>query len=183
MEKLIKPKFKVGDIIQNKDGDKVEITHIEMDDECYWYLSKITNGLGSISFKNQHDWELVTYQVGDHFIHPTDPELFVITEIRGYGNYKIQKLCGSSYVINEHDLHKYLKVSKWNPKWFKPFDKVLVRDSQHDYWSVALFSHIGNNEIYPYIASCTKFKYCIPYNVETKHLVGTTLEEPEFYKI
>ena len=32
---------------------------------------------------------------------------------------------------------------------------------------------------------CTAFgdyKYCIPYNDDTKHLVGTTKEAPEFYR-
>ena len=182
LKKLITPKFKVGDIIQDKDSYNVKITAID-EDGFYEYESLIVKGMGTITFKEQDDWVLVEYQVGDHFIHPTDPKLFVITEIRGYGNYRIQNFRGSSYVINEHNLHEYLRVSKWNPKWFKPFDKVLVRDSQYDSWVATLFSHIGNNEIYPYIASCTKFKYCIPYNVETKHLVGTTLEEPEFYKI
>lgn len=183
LEVLITPNFKVGNIIQDKDSYKVKITAVNTEDKFYEYESVIAKGIGTITFNDQYDWNLVEYQVGDHFIHPTDPKLFVITEIRGYGNYRIQNFRGSSYIINEHNLHEYLRVSKWNPKWFKPFDKVLVRDSQYDSWVATLFSHIGNNEIYPYIASCTKFKYCIPYNVETKHLVGTTLEEPEFYKI
>jgi hypothetical protein len=125
----------------------------------------------------------VEYQVGDHFIHPTDPELFIITEIRSYDIYKIQKLRGSSYVINKYDLHKYSKVNKWNPEWFKPFDKVLVRNHKNTSWTATLFSHICNSKEYPYKTSYTNTKYCIPYNFETKYLVGTTLEEPEFYKL
>ena len=33
-----------------------------------------------------------------------------------------------------------------------------------------------------YIASCCSYTFCIPYNDETKHLLGTTYEAPEFYK-
>lgn len=181
--KLNIPNFNIGDIIQDKDSYKVKITAIDIEDRFYTYESLIAKGIGAITFKEQDDWELVTYQVGDHFIHPTDPKLFVITEIRGYGNYRIQNFRGSSYVINEHNLHEYLRVSKWNPKWFKPFDKVLVRDNQYATWIATLFSHIGDSEHYPYVTTYINTKYCIPYNIETKHLVGTTLEEPEFYKL
>ena len=55
----IEPNFKVGDIIQDNEGYKVEITSVEIDDECYMYLSKIANGIGAIDFKNQHEWVLV----------------------------------------------------------------------------------------------------------------------------
>lgn len=59
LEKLIIPKFKVGDIIQDKTGYKVKITEVNIEDECYGYESLIINGLGSISFVRQDDWELV----------------------------------------------------------------------------------------------------------------------------
>jgi hypothetical protein len=183
LEKLITPKFKRGDIIQDKDSYKVKIRNIDIEDRFYIYESLIAKGLGTITFHEQDNWELVEYQVGDHFIHPSDPELFVITEIRSYDIYKIQKLRGSSYVINKYDLHKYSKVNKWDPEWFKPFDKVLVRDTLSDSWIATFFSHICNSEQYPYSTTYTNAKYCIPYNIETKHLVGTTLEEPEFYKL
>lgn len=181
LEMLITPNFKVGDIIQNKDSYKVKITAID-EDGFYEYESLIAKGIGTITFKDQYDWELLEYQVGDHFIHPSDPELFVITEIRGYDNYKIQRLRGSSYVINKHNLHKYTKVNKWDSKWFKPFDKVLVRDRQYTTWIATLFSHISDSEEFPYVTTYTNTKYCIPYNFETEHLVGTNLEETEFYK-
>lgn len=182
LEKLINPKFKVGDIIQDKDSYKVKIMNIDIKDRFYIYESLIDKGLGTIIFHEQDDWELVKYQVGDHFIHLKDSELFVITDIQNDGAYDVQSLEGSRiFGLKKLIIDACLKTDKWNPKWFKPFDKVLVRDSQHDTWVATLFSHIGNNEIYPYITSYTKFKYCIPYNIETKHLVGTTNEAPEFY--
>ena len=76
----------------------------------------------------------------------------------------------------------WYKKEKFDPKTLKPFDKVLVRDSCYDSWKCMLFSHIIKNERFPYICVGHPFAYCIPYNEETKHLVGTKEEEPEYYK-
>jgi hypothetical protein len=181
LEMLITPNFKVGDIIQNKDAYKVKITAID-EDGFYEYESLMAKGIGTITFKDQYDWELVEYKVGDHFVNSTNSNLFIITEIRCYGDYKIQDLYGSSHIVNKHYLDEYFKINKWDPKWFKPFDKVLVRNHKDTPWTATLFSHICNSKEYPYKTSYTNTKYCIPYNIETKHLVGTTLEELEFYK-
>ena len=74
------------------------------------------------------------------------------------------------------------KKQKFDPKTLQPFDKVLVRDSgQH--WCCDLFSHIVKKEAtYHYLCVGSAFEYCIPYNDDTKHLVGTTEEAPEYYR-
>ena len=75
------------------------------------------------------------------------------------------------------------KQSKFDPKTLQPFDKVLVRDSDVVDWKVQLFSRIiEDEEYYPYVCINESYKYCIPYNDDTKHLVGTTYEAPEFYR-
>lgn len=54
----------------------------------------------------------------------------------------------------------------------KPFDKVVVRCGKADKWSIDFFSYKVSNG---YI--CTGdawFGYCLPYNEETAHLLGTT---------
>ena len=54
----------------------------------------------------------------------------------------------------------------------KPFDKVVVRCGKADKWSIDFFSYKVSNG---YI--CTGdawFGYCLPYNEETVHLLGTT---------
>lgn len=68
------------------------------------------------------------------------------------------------------------KVVNLKPKFdeLKPFDKVVVRCSEADRWSIDFFSHKVHNG---YI--CTGdawFGYCLPYNEETSHLLGTTDE-------
>lgn len=70
------------------------------------------------------------------------------------------------------------KVEKFDPKTLQPFDKVLVRDYLNECWNVDIFGFMLNN----YIRCTTTWRYCIPYNEETKHLVGTKEDCPEFYK-
>lgn len=77
----------------------------------------------------------------------------------------------------------WYKKDKFNPKTFKPFDKVLVRDTYCNNWTCGFFSYINVfNNIYKYNVGEFLYKYCIPYNDDTKHLVGTTDEAPEYYR-
>ena len=77
----------------------------------------------------------------------------------------------------------WYKIEKFDPKTLKPFDKVLVYDIYDIYegWACSIFSHIRGSE-YPYSTSSGSFKICIPYNDDTKHLVGTSDEAPEYYR-
>ena len=76
----------------------------------------------------------------------------------------------------------WYKKEKFDPKTLKPFDRVLVRDSNDDIWGCSLFSHIIEHKSFPYRCVGNAFVYCIPYNNDTKHLVGTTEEAPEYYE-
>lgn len=53
----------------------------------------------------------------------------------------------------------------------KPFDKVLVRDSQSDKWRANLFGYIDKDEYYHCVYA--NWVYCIPY-AGNEHLLGTT---------
>ena len=58
------------------------------------------------------------------------------------------------------------------PKFeLKPFDKVLVRDTDDQEWKIELFSHY--DETWKYICLGSYFKQCIPYE-GNEHLLGTT---------
>lgn len=76
----------------------------------------------------------------------------------------------------------WYKKDKFDPKTLQPFDMVLVSDEHHKRWRCSFFSHIVDSFYYPYIAIDSSYKFCIPYNDDTKHLVGTTDEAPEYYK-
>lgn len=73
------------------------------------------------------------------------------------------------------------KKPKFDPNTLNPFDKVLARNDREE-WNCTFFSHIvKDEETYPYACGYDMFTYCIPYNDDTKHLVGTADEAPEFY--
>ena len=97
---------------------------------------------------------------------------------------EMEELCKSQEITKWAYISDPLpKQPKFDPKTLQPFDKVLVRDSDVVDWKVQLFSRIiEDEEYYPYVCINESYKYCIPYNDDTKHLVGTTYEAPEFYK-
>ena len=75
------------------------------------------------------------------------------------------------------------KVEMFDEYTLKPFDKVLVRDNIDERWKAMFFSHIVNYiDIYRAICGYYAWEQCIPYNDETKHLVGTNEDCPEYYK-
>ena len=72
---------------------------------------------------------------------------------------------------------------KFDPKSLKPFNQVLVRDDVAAKWACTFYSHIYEEKVaYPYYTTSGVFAYCIPYNSDTKNLVGTTEEAPEYYR-
>ena len=73
------------------------------------------------------------------------------------------------------------KVKKFDPNTLQPFDKVLARVGKYNDWFAVFFSHIDDS-IGRVCCSGYSWKQCIPYNDETKHLVGTRDDCPEFYK-
>ena len=80
----------------------------------------------------------------------------------------------------------WYKKEKFDPKTLQPFDKVLVRDvDPHVFWRCSFYSHTREKEqstSYRYATTANSYTFCIPYNDDTKHLVGTTDEAPEFYR-
>ena len=75
------------------------------------------------------------------------------------------------------------KKERFDPKTLKSFDRVITRN-EYDEWTCALFSHINNRPDTRFIyETCESvYEYCIPYNDETKHLVGTKDEAPDYYR-
>ena len=56
----------------------------------------------------------------------------------------------------------------------QPFDKVLVRDYKDEVWRPSFYGRKYDNRSFSYVTALGIFKYCIPYNEKTKHLLGTT---------
>ena len=134
------------------------------------YFSSINeNGKFPIVVKTELLNTISFTKEGCYFINATNGEclLFPSNEMRDW----------SKFTAPWH------KNERFDPKTLKPFDKVLVYDIYDicEGWACAFFSHIRESE-YPYSTSSGSFKVCIPYNDETKHLVGTKDEAPDFYK-
>lgn len=74
------------------------------------------------------------------------------------------------------------KKERFDSKTLKPFDRVIARCNDFK-WVCDMFSHYDiSKSITPYVCVGGFYDVCIPYNDETKHLVGTKDEAPEFYR-
>lgn len=84
--------------------------------------------------------------------------------------------------VIEYELQdKYeLVPNKFDISTLKPFDKVLTRTATGNVWGTDFFGYYKDGWFYcsGHIAT----HYCIPYNDETKHLLGTTNDCDECYK-
>lgn len=123
LEKLVVPKFKVGDRIKHK-LLRNRYTIKSIDDNVYG----LTNGC-RLQISGQDDYELI-------------PNKFDITTL-------------------------------------KPFDKVLVRDKL---WVADLFGFHDDRMAYKFMCVVHNVNQCIPYNDDTKHLLGTANDCDEYYK-
>lgn len=76
-------------------------------------------------------------------------------------------------------------TKKFDINELTPFQQVLTRDGVDSEWNIDLFSHIDNHIHNVKFVSCGGIhnQYCIPYNDDTAHLIGTTLPAPDFYNV
>ena len=76
----------------------------------------------------------------------------------------------------------WYKKYKFDPKTLQPFDKVIAKCNDFK-WVCEIFSHYDISKgIMPYVCVGGFYNVCIPYNEDTKHLVGTKEEAPDYYK-
>lgn len=65
---------------------------------------------------------------------------------------------------------------------FKPFEKVLARDSKDSLWHIDLYEGmLGDDNEYNYSCMAADWVYCIPYE-GNEHLLGTTKDVEEDYE-
>ena len=75
----------------------------------------------------------------------------------------------------------WYKKEKFDPNTLKPFDKVLVFTNGE--WTCDFFSHTLSGDIFnKRCMGIGDVNVVIPYNDETKHLVGTTEEALDYYR-
>ena len=121
-----------------------------------------------------------------------DNKIFVHTGHTEWSFYNDGKfICDGECVIfpsrEQRDWSKFkASIKKFNPEEFQPFDKVLLREGYGFKWCPTFLKKISKEPSGKYSAveliSGCRWDMCIPYNDETKHLVGTTKDCPEYYK-
>ena len=119
-----------------------------------------------IEAKNRETWEINsdgTMNIGD-IISP-EIMLYPSKEQRDWTKVKYEK-----------------KTEKFDPKTLKPFDRVLARNHGSHRWACDLFSDIIDGDECMYHCIGSYYRYCIPYNDETKHLLDTKEEAPVSYR-
>ena len=108
----------------------------------------------------------------------------------------ISEITNDKYILNDGGYIHFKNQDIWelapdkkhrfDPKTLQPFDRVLVRLTRDCTWNATFFSHYDkevNWGCYPCVTtSCKSYDKCIPYNDETKHLLGTSEEAPEYYR-
>ena len=141
--------------------------------------------------REQRDWSKFKvkkpkFKVGDRIRHKetNKDDVYEISKVYddSYG------IAGFTWMIYKKYQDQYeLVPNKFDPNTLKPFDKVLARDSEDTRWRCTFYSHSIESverlsDLYKYVTTTKNYKCCIPYNEETKHLVGTKDEAPEYYR-
>ena len=183
----------------DKNGEPILVPSKEMDD---W--SKFAWKKGDVLVSNDYGTEVIFYDwyddtytnfYGKHYLNSEDKnnikynDTFLCTT----GRYSLEdKDAAQTYIntieerlggkLNLETLeiekqHEKKEVVDLNPKWTpKPFDRVITRNAYDDIWTANIFSHMNSYGEYVAIGCVGGYHYCIPYNDETAHLIGTTDE-------
>lgn len=160
-------------------NEKIDLTKILKD--CPKGTKLYSIAYGDVSFEKITDSELypIIIRIDDSYTatFPADGQI--------YANSNGE--CALFPSKEQRDWTKFMapwyKKDRLDPRTFKPFDKVLVRDRGEYKWMCDFFSHIeAEGERFNYWCVGSNLEYCIPYNENTKHLVGTTEDAPEFYR-
>ena len=150
-----KPEFKDGDIVVAEEDnyyDKVIFIATIKDDI-------VSKALINVRYED-YEVQYIEYRFGRNrsFRLATDSEKQQLFEALAKEN-------------KAWDAEKKMIVDLKPKVKFKPFEKVLVRDSKANKWRANLFSHKNIDE--PYYCVYASWNYCIPYE-GNEHLLGTT---------
>lgn len=147
------PEFKDGDIVISKSDVIVLVKRISFSKKVYFH-AYMSNGDAYIQ-ATKHEFYGYTYEIKGLATEEEKQQLFDALAKEG----------------KAWDAKKKMIVDLPKNCEFKPFDKVLVRDSKASKWRANLFSHKNIDE--PYYCVYASWNYCIPYE-GNEHLLGTT---------
>ena len=149
-----------------------------------------SSDFGEVTFfkVSSHDWEWYPIRLRYHSKVCSQPQIISLTK-KGQNVYGYDGECTLFPSKTQRDWSKFVrfwdkpKKERFDPKTLHPFDKVPVTDDSQRRWKGDLFCYI-NEDREGIKCFCLTYNWhrCIPYNEETKHLVGTSDDCPEFYK-
>lgn len=150
--------FKRGDVVFNETSGLVAIFDGWVDDDYTEFNTTINR------IKNGDFW-------GEEEVCETEFFAKVTDEERAEFIAAAEKYYGGKY--NPETL-QVEPVNVIEPKCsLKPFDKVLVRDSEDGVWKAGYFSNYDEDDVsLPYICVGSLYKLCIPYE-GNEYLLGT----------
>ena len=156
--------FNDGDIVATKTGSWIGITtggHAHSYMPTYCVLSH--NREVKLYFGRKEKWRFNRLATEEE-----RQKLFDAIKLNGYKwNAEIKPL-------------EKLVEPKFDPKTLQVFDKVLV--FFNGIWSCDFYSHYNDDIPFHYVCLRSSVNRIIPYNDDTKHLVGTKEEAPEYYR-
>lgn len=193
LEKLVVPKFKVGDIVRSKNCiDAGNFTIVGVEENSY----SINIKNYCIEFKDQDNYELVPnnlkklvqpkFKVGDRIRHKNDKTIITVTGTKDdfyfiqFYNIRRNDYQNEKVLFKEQDNYE-LVTNKFDITTLKPFDKVLVRCGNDGSWSPQFFAKYRLNSKFPFVCTYNSWSQCIPYD-GNEHLLDTTNDCDEFYK-
>ena len=151
-----KPEFKDGDIVMSDSGTIVLVRGIILTKKIYYHAYM------------RNEYIYINQVKGEFFSRISRIKRFATDSEK-------QQLFDALAKEGKRWDSEKKQIVDLKPKCeFKPFDKVLVRDSKSDKWRANLFGYIDKDEYYHCVYA--NWVYCIPYNEETAHLLGTTDE-------
>lgn len=94
---------------------------------------------------------------------------------------------GECMLFPSNDNRSWDKVladrDKFDVRTLQPFDKVLVRDCHDEEWQIDFFGFYNSkNMSEPFSCTGTSWYQCVPYNEDTKYLLGSLEKAPDYYK-
>jgi hypothetical protein len=181
LEKLVKPKFKVGDKIRHDDGGLIYTI-----DGIYGSIYGVKELDYGIPIAEQDDWELVSniepkFKVGDKIVKKGDISVTIlISEVDDECYYSTTEGSIGLLPIAEQDDWE-LVPNKFDTTTLKPFEsRVLVRDYDHQCWKVSFFGYF-DKFMGKFDTVRGVYIQCIPYE-GNEHLLGKTDDCEEYFK-
>ena len=192
LEKLVEPKFNVGDKIVHKENRNNPFVITDVTNERYKGGTRY-----EILIEQQDNFELVSdiepkFKVGDRIKEKQSNIIGEIIDVQK-NKYNVKIDDKGLYLYFREQDNWELVPNKFDITTLKPFEsKVLVRDSinsiheydeeQTDVWRPAIWGVYVKDNLYPFgVQGGCYFNYCIPYE-NNEHLLGTTNDCDEFYK-